>query len=94
VPRESDLLTEAPDFEEVGGYVASGDISRRIVQALVKKCTLPISFLRDMPRADLVEAVRSVPLYALSVESALAEALELVRAARSQAEAPRHVDAA
>jgi hypothetical protein len=66
--------------------------SRRVMQQLVKKLTLPESFLRKTEPGELVEALRSSPLYATSVRASLAKTLELIDQALVQAEETENSD--
>ena len=77
-------LTES----ELGGK----DVPRAVMQSLVRKCTLPATMLRTESPAKLVAALQSSPLYAMSIEAALVEALEAFRAVRAQAEAQVSLD--
>ncbi|MFJ3395228.1 hypothetical protein [Leifsonia aquatica] len=64
----------------------TGRTSREVMRQLVKTGTMPASFLNDQADHVLVSAMRAAPLYAVSVEKSLLEALAKIRLCRAQAQ--------
>ncbi|MFJ3395327.1 hypothetical protein [Leifsonia aquatica] len=59
---------------------------REVMRQLVKTGTMPASFLNAQADHVLVSAIRAAPLYAVSVEKSLVEALAKIRLCREQAQ--------
>lgn len=87
-PATENRLRTGPLGMEHEGTVRrlASDGSRQVLQQLVKHSTMPASFMQTAGVEGLAAALRDVPpLYARSIESALDEALTMLRAALADA---------